>query len=433
MSETTPKKTTSGAPDRGRVLLLMPTTSYRAHDFLTAGRRLGVRVVVGSDRRQALEEAVPGHTLTLDFTDVEGSTRTIVRFADEHPLLAVVGADEETTLLAAAASRALGLPHNPPEAVATTRSKYRLRRTLQEAGLPNPEFRLVPADGDPATTARKAPYPCVLKPTFLSASRGVIRADDPDSFIAAHRRIATILADPELRRRGGEEAEAILVEGYVPGEEYAVEGILSEGKLHVLALFDKPDPLEGPTFEETIYVTPSRAPEPTRRRILDTVHRAVAAVGLREGPTHAEVRVNEEGVYLLDLAARAIGGLCPRVLRFGTGLSLEELILLHALGEDPSAYRRESTAAGVMMIPIPRGGILRQVRGLEEARAVPGIDEVTVSIPRGQPVVPLPEGNRYLGFIFARRETPEETEAALRQAHRRLHFEILEEQEAAPG
>jgi biotin carboxylase len=263
----------------------------------------------------------------------------------------------------------------------------------------------------------------VLKPLALSASRGVIRADDPGEFVAAFRRIAAILESvemslPEEARRG------LLAEEFIPGREVALEGLLVGGTLHVLALFDKPDPLDGPFFEETIYVTPSRLDEPAQVRIAATTREACAALGLTEGPIHAELRLNERGPFVLEIAARSIGGLCSRTLTFGTGLSLEELILCHALGRPLESLERERRAAGVMMIPIPRAGRLVAVRGVDEARAVPDVEDVAITMHPGQDVVPLPEGWQYLGFIFARAATPAAVEQALRLAHARLHFVI---------
>ena len=407
-----------------RVLLLLPTTTYRARDFLDAARRMGVEVVVGTDGHQALENEAPGGTLTLDFADPAAATEAIVAFSARRPLQGVVGTDDETVLLATQAATALRLRANPLEAVALTRNKHRLRRALAEAGLPSPPYRLLAITDDPRAAAGEVPFPCVLKPTFLSASRGVIRADDADAFDAAFYTIAGLLADPDVRRRGGEAAAEILVEGYIPGEEYAVEGMLENGGFRLLALFDKPDPLEGPHFEETIYVTPSRAPRERQAVILETVRLAVATLGLCEGPVHAELRCNDEGAFILEIAARSIGGRCARVLRFGAGLSLEELILRHAFGEGCADLERVPGAAGVMMIPIPRAGVLEEVKNLEAARAVRGIEDIDIAIARGQPLTPLPEGNRYLGFIFARGAGPGEVEAALREAHRRLEIVV---------
>jgi formate-dependent phosphoribosylglycinamide formyltransferase (GAR transformylase) len=409
-----------------RLLLLIPTTSYRVGDFLAAARGLDVRVTVGSDRRQVLEAYSQGGTVTLDFGDLERGTAQIVDFARDHRLRAVVATDEETTRLAARASEALGLPHNPVAAVEAATDKLRFRQALAAAGLPSPAFTPLSLDDDPAEAAGRVAYPCVLKPLSLSASRGVIRADDPASFAAAFRRIEALL--DSLPGAGRD----LIVEGFVPGPEVALEGLLIGGRLHLLALFDKPDPLDGPFFEESLYVTPSRLPAAAQDAVADATAAAVGALGLREGPIHAELRLGAAMPVPVEVAPRSIGGLCARTLRFGAGIRLEELILRHALALPIETLEREARPVGVMMIPIPRAGRLAQVGGLEAARGVAGIEEVTITIPLGQTVVPLPEGNRYLGFIFARAETPEAVEAALREAHRRLDFVIEGEPGGAP-
>jgi biotin carboxylase len=326
-------------------------------------------------------------------------------------------------VLAAKASKALGLAHNSPESVEATANKFRFRTILANSGLLTPPFSLLTVDADPQRAAREATYPCVLKPLMLSASRGVIRADDPHQFIIAFNRITRILEQPDVVTLG-DTAKYILVEGYVPGQEVALEGLLDGSRLKVLALFDKPDPLEGPFFEETIYVTPSRLPESWQSRITDATLQAVAALGLKDGPIHAELRLNDQGAWVIEVGARSIGGLCSRALRFGAGISLEELILSHVLGLPIETMAREDKATGVMMIPIPQAGVLESVGGLEAARRVSGVDDVTITIPMGQELVPLPEGNKYLGFIFARGDSPEAVEAALRRSHHCLRFRI---------
>ncbi len=406
-----------------RLLLLISTTSYRASDFVGAAHRLGVEVIVGSNRRQALEKLSGGGTVTIDFRDLDKGVSQIAALARARPLAAIVGVDDETTGLAAKASAALGLAHNPPESVATAANKHRFRGARARAGLPSPAFRLLSVDDDPERAARETAFPCVLKPTALAASRGVIRADDGPAFVAAFRRIVRILDQPDVAPLG-EAARQILVEDYLPGIEVALEGLLDRGRLHVLALFDKPDPLAGPFFEETIYITPSRLSRTAQDDIAEATGNAVAALGLREGPIHAELRVNDEGPWVIEVAARSIGGLCSRALRFGAGIGLEELIVRHALGLPIASLERERRPAGVMMLPIPAAGVLREVRGLDEARGVRGVEDVRIAIPLGQPVVPLPEGSKYLGFVFARDETPGAVETALRAAHRELEFVI---------
>ncbi len=406
-----------------RLLLLLPTTSYRVGDFLSAARRLDVDVVVGSDQLPVLEQYASGHTVTLDFTDLTTGVGQITGFAESHPFTAIIGIDDGTTVLAAMASNALGLVHNSPESVVATRDKYRFRTALANAGPPAPSFQHFTLDHDPRAAARAAPYPCVLKPVALAASRGVIRADNEAEFVAAFERITRILNEPDVAAVGAT-AQRILVESFIPGQEVALEGLLDDGELHVLALFDKPDPLDGPFFEETIFVTPSRLPRGVQDNIVATTQQAITALSLRHGPIHAEFRVNDDGVWPLEVAARSIGGLCARVLSFGAGVALEDLILRHALGLPLASLERDNQPAGVMMIPTPHAGILRSVDGLESARAVPGINDVTISIPRGQPVAPPPDGTRYLGFIFARDDTPDDAEAALRQAHDCLDITI---------
>jgi len=305
--------------------------------------------------------------------------------------------------------------------VAVTRDKAVLRAVLTEAGIAQPAYvRCGPAD-DAGALAAGVGFPCVVKPRSLSGSRGVIRVDDAPAANAAAARAREI-----VRCAGEDDGEPLLVESYVAGAETAVEGLLRGGRLDVLAVFDKPDPLEGPYFEETIYVTPSRLPADRQKALVEVVEAATAAVGLVEGPVHAELRLPPDGgpPVLLEVAARSIGGLCARVLRFGAGICLEEVILRHALGLPSDGVAREESAAGVMMIPIPRTGVLREVRGIEAARAVPGVAGIDITVARGRHVVALPEGDRYLGFVFARRDTPEAVEAALRRAHACLELSI---------
>ncbi|MBI3013495.1 MAG: ATP-grasp domain-containing protein [Candidatus Tectomicrobia bacterium] len=406
-----------------RLLLLLPTTTYRTEAFLEAASRLGVEITVGCDRTQALAARQPSHNVTLDFLHPKEAARVAALFARKYPIDAVVGVDDDTAVVAAAISEALELPHNSVESTLAAKNKHLMREMLRRCGVPVPRFAVFSLEDDPGDLAGRMTYPCVLKPLILAASRGVIRADGDREFVAAFRRIEAMLRQPEVAERG-EPARRILVENFIPGQEVALEGLLTDGKLQVLALFDKPDPLDGPFFEETIYVTPSRHPAAVQDEIVSCAARAAAALGLREGPVHAELRFNSQGIWMIEMAARSIGGLCSRILRFGAGLSLEDLLLRHALGMEIESMERERQPAGVMMLPIPQAGVLRQVSGKEEAEAVPGIVEVAITSHLGQELVPLPEGARYLGFVFARAETPDRVEAALREAQPRLHFTI---------
>ena len=406
-----------------RVLLLMRTRTYRARAFLAAAERVGVAATVATEREQPLAALTPGATVALDFDDLQLAEQQIRAFADRYPLGAIVGVDDDTTVLAAQLAAMLGLPHNPVAAVKAARYKDVMRLVLSEAGLPSPAFWVFGTDQDPHHLATRVSYPCVLKPLALAASRGVIRADDPPSFVSAFETIREILDDTDLAS-DDPAREQVLVETFIPGREVALEALLLDGALVPLALFDKPDPLDGPYFEETIYVTPSRLDPATQSAIFAAASQGAAALGLRTGPVHAELRLNEAGAWIVEIAARSIGGLCSSTLRFDNGTSLEEIILRQAAGLEPASLVREQQPAGVMMIPIPAAGRLRAVRGLEAAEAVPGIDAIDITIPCGETVVPLPYATRYLGFIFAHAATPAAVEHALREAHRRLEIDV---------
>jgi biotin carboxylase len=418
-----------GSPGTGgALLLLVPTTSYRLDDFRAAARRLGVPLLVGSDRCHQIEDyfGEEKDLLSLDYRRPARAADQIAEAARTRPIRGIVPASDPTAVIAALAAEKLGLPHNPPAAARRAANKLAMRTALRDAGVPVPGFRAFPLDGGPERAAAEVGYPCVLKPLIFSASRGVIRADDPPGFVAAWARIARLLRDTAPERRAREEgaSRTVLVESFVPGAEVAVEGLLRGGALEVLAIFDKPDPLDGPYFEETIYVTPSRHPPALLAAIEAVTADAARGLGLVEGPIHAELRLPPAGPVVLEIAARSIGGLCSRTLRFGAGLSLEEVLVAHAMGLPLASLRRELRASGVMMLPIPRRGVLRGVGGVDAARAVPGVDDVVITVPDGREVVPLPEGDSYLGFLFARGETPADVERALRAAHARLAFDI---------
>ena len=407
-----------------RVLLLIPTASYRAPDFMEAAAKLGLDVVVASDIHQPLADMYPGRWLSLPYHDPERGAAAVARYADRFPLDAVVAVDDPGTLLAARASEELRLRSNTAEAVLGTRDKAILRQRLDEGGIPSPRWRVLRFDQDLQTAAADLDYPLVVKPLALNGSRGVIRADDPASFPRAAGRLQRLLALPHIREECPDAADRFLVESFIPGEEVAVEGLLRDGRLFPLAIFDKPYPLDGPYFEETIYVTPSRLPEDRQQHVTAAVAGAAAALGLTDGPVHAELRVNDRGVWPLDVAARTIGGKCARTLSFGSGMSLEEIVLRHAADQPIATLNRETAAAGVMMMPIPAKGRLRAIHGLEAARNTPNIVEIELEARPGDDLIPLPEGANYPGFIFAKAETPAQAEQSLRQAWKEITFDV---------
>jgi biotin carboxylase len=406
-----------------RVLLLAATTAYQTADFRRAADAMGVEVVLGSDRCHVLAEVWPEGALALDFRDPARAAAQIADADAAARLGGIIATDEKTAVIAALAAERLGLPFNPVAATRATADKLRLRQRLAEARVPQPAFRVAAVDGDPASLASELRFPVVIKPRHLSTSRGVMRADDAGELRDRFARLALLLADPELIARDPEAAGTVLIEAFVAGPEVAFEGLLRGGRLQALALFDKPDPLDGPFFAETIYVTPSRLPAATQQAIEARVAEAAAAIGLCEGPVHAELRLGDGDPVVIEVAARSIGGLCGRALRFGAGISLEELIIAHALRRELTCTRT-AEATGVFMLPVPRAGVLRAIDGIEAAAAVSGVREVTITARVGEELTPLPEGNKYLGFVFAAAEQPDAVVTALRHACAALRFSI---------
>lgn len=410
-----------------RVLLLLPTTTYRTKAFIDAALELGIDVTTASEETSSLAKNNPDTLWTLNFFDPILAKQHALVLAEKYPVDAIIPVDEDTAVVAAVVAEALGLNYNPVLAAKIAKNKFLMRTQLKEAGIKVPKFWHFNLDKDWQYIADKLDYPCVVKPVFLSTSRGVMRVDNKDEFFTAVNRLSTLLARPEVARKGGVTAHEILVEKFIPGVEVALEGVLLENTLKVLAIFDKPDPLDGPFFEETIYLTPSRLSQEIQEEIIKTTQAAIDAIGLFNCPIHAELRINKEGVWIIEVAARSIGGLCSRTLRFtkeSQDLSLEELLIRHAIGQDISLYKREHLAAGVMMIPTPKPGVLKAVEGLEEAKKVNNIEDIIISAYISQQVAPPPEGASYLGFIFSRAQTPTEVELALRDAHKALDFVI---------
>ena len=442
-----------------RVLILSATTGYQLRSFGEAAEKLGVELVFATDRCHSLDDPWRDSAVAVRFHEEDRSVEAVAAAARLRPIDGVLAVGDRPVVLASRIAAALGLPGNPPDAAKASAHKRLARERFARAGLPVPWFLPASVNQPVAPLFEEVRFPAVVKPVALSGSRGVIRVDTRDELEAAFRRIGRLLGRPDVRAlRTGAEAD-VVVEGFIPGREYAVEALLTEGRFRPLAIFDKPDPLDGPFFEETIYVTRDfgpkaeatpRAAAPPRgagvedreaAAILAAVERAARALGLWHGPLHAECRVNGDGVFVLEVAARPIGGLCSRVLRFAAPasssriagdsarpdvptVSLEHVLLRHALNEDISTVERENLAAAVMMIPIPRRGILKRVRGAEAARQVPFVDDVRITAKTDQLLEPLPEAGSYLGFIFARAGRAPDAEAAIRAAHRALHFDI---------
>ncbi|MGB6199653.1 MAG: ATP-grasp domain-containing protein [Candidatus Acidiferrales bacterium] len=414
--------------EKTRLLILASKLGYQTRGFVDAARRLGAEVALGTDRCHQLDDPWNDRAWPLEFAEPEAAAAEIVSRAHDTPIAAILALGDRAPLAAAIAAQSLGLPYNSPESVANCRSKLRQREVLSAASVPVPGFFSFALTESLDAILPRVNFPCVVKPLRLSASQGVIRANNAEEFRAAVARIRALMESPEVQVTREAELDRVLVEDYLPGAEVAVEGFLDRGHLRILAIFDKPDPLEGPYFEETIYVTPSRLPASAQDELASCARRTVVALGLKHGPIHAEFRWNDRGPWVLECAPRPIGGLCARTLRFGAArMPLEELLVRHALGLPDGDAEREIDAAAVMMIPVPAGGILDEVEGLDRARGVAHIEAIEITARIHDKVVAWPEGASYLGFIFARAARAEDAETAVRAAHAELHFKLRAE------
>ena len=411
------------------VLLFASKLGYQTRSFDAAARRLDVRLVFVTDRCHELSNPWGDDALAVRFDAPEHAAGRALQEFRKHHFDGVIALGDRPTIASAYTARGLGLPANHPVAVEACHNKLRMREVFRDARLPTPWFRAVPLSPEPEPALLGVRYPCVIKPLSLSASQGVMRADSREDFLAAVARLKSLFDRPELRSQREADFTQALVEGYIAGIEVAVEGILIEGALRVLAIFDKPDPLEGPFFEETIYVTPSRLTPTQQEAIGRAAENAARTIGLSHGPIHAEFRINQQNIWPIEIAPRPIGGLCARSLEFASPdhphlISLEELILRHAIGEEVSSWQREELASGVMMIPVPASGVLESVHGVEDAQHVQFITEIEITARVRDTIFAWPEGSSYLGFIFAKAETARDVETALRSAHAKLHFNI---------
>ena len=402
------------------VLIIAPHGSYRTFAFIQAAEKLAVNTLIASEGKHSVISAY-AKGIHLDFTQPEQLYTQLETAVSEHNLLGVIATDDYTTELAAKIAQKRGLPHNDPEAVLLTQRKDLARQRLESHSVAKPDHWRIDLESELEPQLQAIRYPAVLKPIALSGSRGVIRTNNQQELIQAIERVSGLLGS--MYDISADAQRYLLVEEYIHGDEVAVEAMLYAGELSVLTIFDKPEPLEGPFFEESYYIMPSGLSEPMQQTIQTVLQQACDAYGLTEGPIHAECRLRDGQVYIIEVAARTIGGLCGRLLNVGTGYSLEEIVLQHAMGR-PLTIKPQQQAAGVLMIPIPQAGVLKRVEGMLAAQAVAHIEEINIQIREGHELVPLPDGASYLGFIFAYADTTSEVEQALRTAHEHLTFVI---------
>ena len=398
------------------IILIIPCSSYRTNAFIEAVKRLELEVLILTNDTQVFEGISKNSIISLNFNHWTERITEIRLWSSKNNLTSVIGVDEESVMIAAEISKELGIVHNSIESVKKTRNKFLLRTCLKNNNLPSPWFNRFAIKEDPKKLIKKINYPCVLKPTFLSASQGVIRVDNKSDFIEGFKMLKELLARHEISRRNKEQSNWILIEEYIPGKEISIEGLVLNGKLKPLTLFDKPEPLEGPTFPETFFITPSKLENKTQVILFELAQQVIEALGIKHGPVHIEARINVEGIFILECAVRSIGGLCSKILQFSGGISLEELIIRSSLGRNVEKVQKNSKAKGIMIMPVIHGGVLKEIKGREKALSVKGITGLETTVTKGERLEPLPKEAKYPGFIFAEGRNQDAVENSLRKA-----------------
>lgn len=399
-----------------RLLLISHHNSYRIASYIKAAKNLSLDVTIASQGKHSLVTEV-ADGLHVNFDDTESALKEIIKENNKKPFAGILGSDDQTVELAAQAAKVLHLPHNPPEAAQYSHRKDLARAKLTLADRNVPFHCLLNLTKPIKNQIIDLPLPCVVKPLNMSASRGVIRVDNTEQLKVACERLRPILADsPNIF-----EQTHILIEAYIDGIEIAYEGYLQNKKLNTITIFDKPDQLTGPYFAETIYVTPSSLDNDLQLAIKMEIEKSCKAYGLVTGSIHAECRIDKNNkVWILEIASRTIGGDCARILD-NNNYSLEEMAILLSIGKNIT-IKKSKKARAVMMIPIKQKGLLKRVEGLSLANKVKHIDSIDIIINQGHELIPLPEGNQYLGYIFSSADTSEKATEAIRMAYDILTF-----------
>lgn len=397
-------------------MLIAPSRSYRVASYINAARQLGYQILIVSDSEHSLVSSI-ANGITVDFQQQDSAYAIIVKSLRHQNILAVIATDDLVVTLSSRVARRLGLPHNDPEATRLTYRKDLARIRLQQQGCNVPDYSVCPFD-EMVEYSTKVSFPVVLKPLMLSGSRGVIRADNPQQFILAAKTIQRILTKQPCDEY---ESQHFLIEQFLKGDEIAIDGFMQDGKFILLSLFDKPEPMNGPYFEESYYITPGRQSEQLQQDIIEEVSKCCRAYGLTHGPIHAEARITEKGIFLIEMASRTIGGQCAQLIEYVLAKKLEEIII-RLLCFEPMQLQTNNQYAGVLMIPITQTGVLKRVEGLLQARQVKHVSNIEIHIQPGYELIPLPEGSSYLGFIFASADSFDKTWQALQQAHHLLKF-----------
>lgn len=399
-----------------KLLVILPANTYRAQRFLEAARKLGVDVFIATDSDFSPPDPSNSVIDGISFCDPKEAGRQIADIIRHQGPMSVLAVDEAAVEVAEWTRVALGLIDHPNSGILATRDKRELRQRLRENNISQPKtFDILELEQGRG----EIPFPVVVKPSKGSGSIGVTKAQNQQELTKSLITVQDVIAKMTISN------QCIVVEEYIPGVEFAVDILVTDGKLHVLVIFEKPDPLVGPFFAETIYVTPPHLTDSQLEALHSVIQKCIRALSINNGPLHLELRLTSANDWVpIDIASRSIGGNCSNALAFASNTSLEELIIQNALGLEVINTQRERRASGVYMIPAETLGTLVAVHGVEAALKVRFVEDIQITVKPGTKTVPLPFDNQYLGFIFAKAPGAKTVEKALRTARALLEIEV---------
>lgn len=409
------------------VIVFVSSECRAAMGPLAAAKARHFKTLVAATSRPCVDDDLVDRFLRIPDRSSKEVAAYVERQCEGLLVSGVLASDDWDVVAAAMIADKLGLRFVGVETALAATNKFLMRQRLRNGGAVVPDFQCFAIGDNAGEIAKSLRFPVVIKPTYGQGSLGVIRADTVDEFEKAFQYTSRIIVDLDMRPSAVRDRSGILVEQYIPGEEYTVELLMHEGKPYSLAVFEKPDPLEGPYFEEGIYVTPIRRDEKIRSLLVEAAIRGSRALGIETGPCHCELRLSGELPYILEIAARPIGGFCSQVFADLMGFDLHDLVLQNAVGlpvmPPPIA---DGVALGVMMLPVPGRGNLARVSGVDRALDIDGIMSVKIHVEAGSRILPYPEQSCYIGTVLATGSSADEVVARLKSAAKAVSFELTE-------
>ncbi len=367
-----------------KLLLVIPENSYKSNDFVVAAEKLGIDFLIITDSEQVSSKF--SDTVIINKFDAELNKNNLKKLKDVTHVLPV---DHSALKFSGYLVDLLEVKGNKLESINLSMNKYESRKifnSLLDIKVNNEIIKNI----DDVNTFINKNGTSVLKPIYGTASKSVLKINNVEKNKEQIEKLMQDCFDQDL-----------VIEEYIDGKEYALEGTIINSELKKIVIFDKPVEYKHPYFEESIYITPSELSSEAEKRVVSIVDKACKKIGLEDGPVHVEFKINENQIFIIEINPRMIGGLCSRCLSFGLfKVSLEEIILHAFMNNELKNIELLNNYVGVLMIPTPKSGKFISINK-EELENIPNISNVEITVPEGSDLLEPPYGDKYLGFAFS--------------------------------